>query len=412
MRLLIVNQYGLPAGRPGITRHGDLGAELARMGHHVTVLASRFNYLTRTAADDRAPVEVHDGVEFRWLDTGTYARNDRRRVRSMVDFTARASLAGMRLRPKPDVVLASSPHLLTGLAGIAIARRHRVPLLFEVRDLWPSVLVDLAALRPQSAMHRALVRLERLCYRTATRIITVPPHADRRVAELGIDPGKCIHIPNATTLEAERTSQPPPALQRLLDKARGRDLLVYAGAQGISNDLMTLIEAVAHLRLAAPNAYGRLAVIIVGDGSEHASLVDAVRRRELDTVQFHPPIPKDAIPPLLSRADFLLVSFADAPVYDYGLSPNKLFDYMAAARPVLLASRLDDTPVNEADAGRCYVPSSPQSLATELLALMNATLDQRQAMGDHARQLVEKRYTVQATAQQLDGLLRDVSNTA
>src|SRR5262245_3409292 len=75
MHLLIVNQYGLPTGTPGITRHGDLGAELARRGHEVTVIASRFNYLTRSNSGGRS-IEDHGGVRFRWLDTGSYRGND------------------------------------------------------------------------------------------------------------------------------------------------------------------------------------------------------------------------------------------------------------------------------------------------------------------------------------------------
>jgi glycosyltransferase involved in cell wall biosynthesis len=406
MRLLIVNQYGLPAGQPGITRHGDLGAALVDLGHDVTVLASRFNYLTRSDTAVPPSAERVSGVEFRWLDTGTYSGNDSRRIGSMLRFTVRATLAGLRLKKRPDVVLASSPHLLTGLAGMAIARRHRVPLVFEVRDLWPSVLVDLGALRRGSLTHRLLLLVERVCYRVAARVVTVPPHADRRVAEVGEDPAKCVHIPNATTMRpGVAAAEPPSSVRALLDDVGERHVLLYAGAQGVSNDLATLLSAIDLIRRTDRPAYDHLAVVIIGDGGEHDSLVQETARRKLDAVRFHPPVPKAAMPSVLARADTLLVSFADAPVYDYGLSPNKLFDYMAAGRPVLLASRLTDTPLHEADAGRCFVPGSPQSLSRELLALMAVPADERAAMGDRGRQLVRRRYTVAATAAQLDSLL-------
>ena len=411
MRLLIVNQYGLPAGRPGITRHGDLGAALVEMGHEVTVLASRFNYLTRAEDADAPGVERHAGVEFRWLDTGSYRGNDSRRVSSMLRFTARATLAGLRMRPRPDVVLASSPHLLVGLAGAAIARRHRVPFLFEVRDLWPSALVDLGAVRRGGLTHRLLTAIERFSYRVADRIITVPPHADRRVAELGARAAKAVHIPNATSV-ASPVTPIPDSLTGTLDRTGERCVLLYAGAQGISNGLGTLLEALDHLRHGDHATYDRLEVVLIGDGGEHDALVRRAQELELDHVSFHPPIEKSAVPAALARADLLLVSFADAPVYDYGLSPNKLFDYMAAARPVLLASRLRDTPLNEADAGRCFVPGSAESLVTELRALLGMTAAERLAMGERGRRLVEERYTIASTARQLDALLRDVTRRA
>ena len=109
-------------------------------------------------------------------------------------------------------MIASSPHLLVSLSGMAIARRFRVPFLFEVRDLWPSILVDLGAIRAGSIGHRLLETLERLSYRLADRIITVPPHADRRVAELGADATKCVHIPNATALDRSVEAPPPASL--------------------------------------------------------------------------------------------------------------------------------------------------------------------------------------------------------
>ena len=408
MHLLIVNQYGLPTGTPGITRHGDLGAELVRRGHEVTVIASRFNYLTRSSSDGRT-TEDHGGVRFRWLDTGSYRGNDRQRARSMLSFTARATAVGLRMRRRPDVVIASSPHLLVSLSGLAIARRYRVPFLFEVRDLWPSILVDLGAIRAGSLSHRALVRLERLSYRFADRIITVPPHADRRVAELGGDAAKCVHIPNATALDASADAPLPSSLTEILDRCEGRDVLLYAGAQGVSNGLGVVLDALDLMRRDDPGTYGRLAVVLIGDGGEHDALVASASGRGHEHLFFHPPIEKAAIPAALRRASFLLVSFSDAPTYDYGLSPNKLFDYMSARRPVLLASRLLDTPVDEARAGHCFVPGSAVSLAEAIRSLVEAPAEDRAAMGERGAELVGQRYTIPATADRLEALLVEVT---
>jgi glycosyltransferase involved in cell wall biosynthesis len=415
MHLLIVNQYGLPAGVPGITRHGDLGAHLVRRGHDVTVIASRFNYLTR-AADGASPTEDHDGVHFRWLDTGTYRTNDRQRIRSMVSFSWRALVAGLRLSRRPDVVLASSPHLLAGLTGLLLARRYRVPLLFEVRDLWPSALVDLGAVRRGSRAHRVLAWIERTCYRASDRVIIVPPHADRRVAEVGVDPAKCVHIPNATAFALDAVGSDtmpevplPAALEDLFHASAGRDILLYAGAQGVSNGLLLLFEAMDLLQTTDPDAYGRLAVVLIGDGGQHDELVRSAAAHGHEHVRFHPPIPKEAVPTALDRASFLLVSFADVPVYEYGLSPNKLFDYMAAARPVLLASRLADTPLDDASAGIRFEPGSAASLADGMARLVRTSPEDRRSMGERGRAHVRRYYTIEATGDRLASVLDDVT---
>jgi glycosyltransferase involved in cell wall biosynthesis len=125
-------------------------------------------------------------------------------------------------------------------------------------------------------------------------------------------------------------------------------------------------------------------------------------------MHFHGPIEKGAVPTALALASGLLVQFADAPVYEFGLSPNKLFDYMAAAKPVLLGSRLDSTPVDEATAGIRYEPGSPASLAAAIEALVALPPLERAAMGQRGRELVERKYNIQVTAAQLEAALDEV----
>ncbi|MFP5343039.1 MAG: glycosyltransferase family 4 protein [Candidatus Limnocylindria bacterium] len=411
MHLVIVNQYGLPAGASGITRHGDLGAALVRQGHDVTVIASRFNYLTRDASGSRRTSRsVHDGVRFVWLDTGSYRANDGQRIRSMLAYSLRATWTALRLDHRPDVVMGSSPHLLAGLVGALVARRFGVPYLFEVRDLWPSALVDLGAVRAGGLVHRALELVERVCYRVADRIVIVPPHAHRRVGEMGTDPGRCVHIPNASAGPTDGPVEPLPAsLEAILASFEGRQIVMYAGAQGVSNGLDLVLEAMDLLRDEEPATYASLAVVLIGDGGRHDALVAAAAARGHAHLAFHPPIAKAAIPAALARASALLVSFADAAVYAYGLSPNKLFDYLAAGRPVLLASRLPDTPVAEADAGRTYDPGSARSLAAALADLLACSPEERAAMGRRGQALVRERYSIDVTGRQLGDLLRTVA---
>jgi hypothetical protein len=410
MNLVIVNQYGLPAGASGITRHGDLGAELVRRGHDVTVIAARFNYLTRAPTSRGGPtIESHSGVRFRWLDTGTYRTNDRQRLRSMVAFTVRSIWAGLRLRPRPDVIMASSPHLLVGLSGIVLARRYRVPLVFEIRDLWPSALVDLGAIRRGGLAHRGLELLERLCYRAADRIVIVPPHADRRVREMGTDPSRCVHVPNATQIDMSSATAPvPPTLEAIFEACGSREIVMYAGAQGVSNGLEVVLDALDHLRTNDRPTYDRLAVVLIGDGGRHEELCREAARRGHPHLYFHPPIDKALVPAALARAAILLVAFADADVYRYGLSPNKLFDYLAAGRPVLLASRLDDTAVSEADAGRCFEPGSGSSLAEGITAVLELPADERVLMGLRGQELVHRRYTIAVTGARLESALTEL----
>lgn len=403
MQILILNQYALPAGSAGITRHGELGAELVRRGHDVTVIASDFDYLTRHASGvDRESRD--DGVRFIWLRTGTYVGNDRRRVRSMVRYSVAAGRAAFGVRPRPDVVIGSSPHLLAGLSAFVAARLLRRPWIFEVRDFWPSSLVDLGALREGGATHRGLVRLERTLYRAADRVVTVPPNGCVRLEELGVDTDRCVHIPNAATAVADGAK---PSATARDDHSDGEFTLMYTGAIGVANQLANLVEAATILRSNHLEHYRRVRIELIGDGQERERLAALVEERGLKHVRLRGAKPKADIPGLLLGADACLVHLAAADVFRYGLSPNKLFDYFAAGKPVLISSA-HPTIVDEADAGIRFQPGDPVALAEAIMQMMDTSADERTAMGERGRDLVRTRYSISAITDQYERLLQEV----
>ena len=250
MRILILNQYALPAGEAGITRHGDIGAELVRRGHEVTVIASDFDYFSRqrTRRGGETNATTHEGVTFIWLRTGAYVGNDRRRMSSMVRYAMSATWSGIRQRPAPDVVIGSSPQPLAPLAADGVARFRRVPWIFEARDIWPSALVDLKAITRGGRTHRVLERLERYSYRRASAVVSVPPLGSLRLEELGLDATKVTHIPNGATTLLSEPGPIPETLDRLIRDGEGRFVLVYAGAIGVPHGFETVVEAVRCLK--------------------------------------------------------------------------------------------------------------------------------------------------------------------
>jgi glycosyltransferase involved in cell wall biosynthesis len=409
MRVLILNQYALPAGEAGITRHGDIGAELVRRGHAVTVIASDFDYFTRqrTRRGGETKTTSHDGVRFIWLRTGAYVGNDRRRMSSMVRYGLLAAWAGLSQRPVPDVIIGSSPQPLAPLAADGVARLRRVPWIFEARDIWPSALVDLKAIARNGRTHRILEGLERYLYGRADAIVTVPPKGSLRLEELGIETTKCIHIPNGATTLLSEPGAMPGTLERLIQDGSGRFLLVYAGAIGIPHGFDTVVEGVRLLRETREDIYERLTVLIVGDGVAGASTRRAAEAHGLDHLHVHPAIGKPAVRSLLLRADACLMQAAASDHFKYGFSPNKLFDYFAAAKPVLISSAYP-TLVDEAKAGIRFMPGDPAALTQAIVEMMNTPEAERQAMGERGRQLVETEYSVAAITDRYEALLEEL----
>jgi glycosyltransferase involved in cell wall biosynthesis len=405
MRILIFNQYALPAGGAGITRHADLGAELVGRGHSVTIVASKLSYMSRNPQRDAG--NGVGGLRFHWVSSGSYTRNDSRRVGSMLHYMVRSTVVGLRQRPRPDVVIGSSPQLLAGVSAALVAKVLHVPFIFEVRDPWPSALIDLGALAPNGLPARALGWVERMLYRSAERIVTVMEHGDDRVAEVGEDLSKCVYIPNASRIPPE-TAPLPVSLAELMASSHGRTIL-YAGAHGVSNGLSEVVDAVASIRDQHPDIYGSLNVVLVGDGPEKEGVKARAEDLKLAHIRFHPPVPKPVAMAALVQADFALVHFAAAEFKGFGMSANKLFDAMAAGVPALVATPLRDTPVDTVQCGIRYTPGSLSALANALRAAVLMGQDQRAEMGARGRAEAERTHNIAVTGGQLEALLHSVT---
>jgi glycosyltransferase involved in cell wall biosynthesis len=403
MHVLILNQYALPPGSAGITRHADIGRGLTQRGHRVTIVAAEYDYLQR-ASTGKSGRENIGGVDFRWLACGTYVGNDRRRIKSMITYAIRATITGVRIHPRPDVVIGSSPHLLAGLAGSLIAAWHRVPFVLEVRDIWPAVLVDLGAVARGSMIHRILSAVERSLYQMAHRIVMVPPNGHLRVAEVGVSESKCVHIPNAAAAPENAAIGIDRNMTALIPLDHGDFVITYTGKHGVSDGLFNVLEAVEALRSRDPATYRRTQVLLVGDGLQRASLQREAQERGLDRVHVLGPVGKDRIPDVLGASDACLMHAAPASILRYGLSPNKLFDYFAAGKPVLISSDYP-TLVDEARAGIRFQPGDPVALANAIVAMVNTPGSERARMGQRGRRLVETEYSIETVANRYESVL-------
>jgi glycosyltransferase involved in cell wall biosynthesis len=395
-KLLWVNHFAVLPRQGGGTRHFELGRELARRGWEVTVAASDFNLHTRRYAaragerDRRAVDEVAGGVRFRWLWAPPYVRNDWRRARNWLAFSARVWRMGADARP--DVVIGSSPHLFAALAAERLARRWRVPFVLEVRDLWPESLLAVGARR--GPFYRALDRIARRLYRRAARIVVLARgSADYLAAERGVPRERLVLVPNGVDLSAFAPAERP---------ARDTLTLVYTGAHGPANGLDAVLDAAERL-----GGDGRVCFLLVGDGPSRPGLVAEARRRGLANVEFRDPVPKAEMPALLAEADAGLMVLREAPLFSFGVSPNKLFDYMGAALPVVCNVPGEVAAmVAAAGAGEQAADASGAALAEAVLRLAARPPAERAALGRAGRAWVAREHDRARLADRLDAALR------
>lgn len=399
----IVNHYALPPGGAGGTRHYSLASQLVRHGWDVEIFAASVELNTGLQRLEGATLvrrETLGDIKFNWIRTNRYHGNGVGRMVNMLVFAVLLLMPfAVRGLSRPSVVVGSSVHPFAAWAGAVLASRFEVPFVFEVRDLWPETLIDLGRIRRTSFLARALFSLEKWLYQRADRIVVLPPFSVRYIESLGIPGEKVLWLPNGVTLEGF------PYIEPLVRE--GKLKLMYFGAHGEANGLRNLLDAMAFLRDSLNETDYELELI--GDGPQKPALIDYAKRLGLESVRFSPPVPKSQIPRLAASADAFIFNLVSSPVFRFGISSNKLFDFMAAGRPILFCCDAANNPVMEARAGITVEPDTPESLARAIVALGALSFEERAEMGLAARKYVELNHSFQVLGERFDQLLRDVS---
>lgn len=333
-RVWWVNQFAVTPDRPGGTRHHEMAAALRNRGRDVVVLASDLDLGTRAytrrrdARDRRHLQEDADGVPFVWVPAGSYERNDWRRAASMLVFALHAGLHLLRHVRPGDVVIGSSPHLPGALTSWAVARLRRARSMHEVRDLWPESLV--AVLGRTNALARVLRVVADLLYRRSDAVVVLARGSGEVAVARGAEPARVHWIPNGVTVDAARAATPDD-----LSWVAGQLTFVYAGAHGPANGLDLVLDAAVLLQSSSDPIAASIRVLLIGDGVDRPRLAARVAGEGLTNVVLHEPIPKASVRTLLEASTGGLMVLKDVPLFRFGVSPNKLYDYLAADLPVI-----------------------------------------------------------------------------
>jgi glycosyltransferase involved in cell wall biosynthesis len=386
-RVLYVSQYFVSADQPGGVRHWQHTRALARAGHEVTVVTSYVQHKERTVperyAGRKMVHEVEDGLDvWRTYSTPGYGRDLRSRVASYGTFAWWSALASARVK-RPDVVVASSPSLPSAAAAAALARARGARFLLEVRDLWPDSAIAMGLVNDRRTIAAARA-LESYCYRRADRIVALTEGIRDGMIDQGVSPAKITLITNGVDLEIGAVEGAPPAPAPVPADAF---VAMYVGAHGTYSSLETVLDAADRLR-DLPQAR----IILVGGGDRKPALVEEATRRGLDNVVFIDSVPKREVPSWLARADACLLPYQDNPLFA-GALPNKAFDYLGAARPIIAAAPAGELTamVERAGCGVAVPPEDGAALAAAIRALA-ADREGARRMGESGRAYALEHY--------------------
>lgn len=404
MRVSIINQYADAPDRPVGTRHYTLARAVARRGGQVTVFAAAFDHAvgrdTRLRPLGLVTSRLFDGVRFVWVRTVPYRGNSWRRMANMASFAVMVVIADLG-RPRPDIVVGSTVHPFAALAAWVIAKRRRASFVYEIRDLWPQTLIDIGAMRPNSLGARLLYGIESFLARRADVIVTLLPGVGDYLAGRGLPSQQVRYLPNGADFSLTDGPVVPPkpgdpfhvVLERLRDlRASGVMVFAYVGSHGRVNRLDVVLRAV---RAAQDLGAKPFRLVLVGDGPEKPELIRLAAELSLDSVDFLEPVPKSRVPALLAMIDVGIVHATYTPVYRYGISFNKVFDYMAARKPIAFACAAINDPVKASGGGISVSPDDPDALGGAFAALTEMSEADRRALGEAGRRYVEQEHDMQ-----------------
>jgi glycosyltransferase involved in cell wall biosynthesis len=296
--------------------------------------------------------ETMDGVEV--VRVWTYLAPNQAVVRRSLDFLSFAVTGfAAGLRQPADVIVATSPQLLAGVAGALLAFVRRKPWLFEVRDLWPDSIVALDMMRPRNPMVRLLRFIENRLYRSAARIVTTNEGLRERLIARGVPGEKIGVVPNGVDASEFSPRARPDGLANKYGLT-GRFVVGYIGTQGLAHDLQSVVRAAEKLR--------DVSFLFVGEGAQHETLVRHVKRLSLDNFHFVRSVPPDEVPDHIACCDVLLVPMKRTQTLSDTM-PSKIFEIAAMERPIVIAAEgIAADLVRKHNAGLAIEPESIPAL--------------------------------------------------
>ncbi len=390
-KIWIMNHYATSMFFNKGGRHYWFAENLIKSGYEPTI------FCANTRHNREGIVNIYEGkysrmitenIPFVFIKTVRYSGNGRQRIKNMLVFAWNLTAIAKeyaRIYGKPDLILASSVHPLTLVAGIKIARRFGVPCICEVRDLWPESLVAYGFLKQNSVIAKILYRAEKWIYKNADSIVMTWEGGKEYICDQGwdkeIDLNKVKHINNGVSVEAfDRNSQENIITDPDLDNPDFKNI-VYAGSIRKVNNIGILLDAA---KIIQEQGHRQIRFLIYGSGDEKARLERRCRDESITNVIFKGWIEKRFVPSVLKKAYVNVLHNSSTSLDKYGQSQNKLFEYLAAGRCIVQTFSTGYSILNKYDCGICVPVQNAEEIAK---ALIKACHDENynRIMGENAR---------------------------
>ncbi len=323
--IFIFNQFAISPDMSGGTRHYDFASELIKKDYNVYIFASDFSLQElefKKLNNQLYKREIIDNINFIWVKTVKYKKNNYKRILNQIIFAINAYKVALKF-DKPDIIIGSSPQLITAFIALLLSIKYKIKLISEIRDLWPESLITL---NPKLKFHPYTIFLsilEKIIYKKSKHIIVFTPGNKEKLNNRGY--AKVSVIPNGINTNSKINENKVNEYAKFFNKEKFN--LVYTGSIGIANNLQIILKIA--------NKVENVEFLIVGNGPLKNEMEEKIKEKGIYNVKFINPIPKKHIYEFLYNADACFITLKNVKLFKYGVSPNKLFDYMYAKKPII-----------------------------------------------------------------------------
>jgi len=395
MKILYIHQYFKTPSEPGGTRSYWIAQALLNKGHDVTMITSASNFKDRVTS-----IKI-DGIDVIYIkEEYSQDMSISRRLKSFFYFMIKSTIIALNQK-NVDIVFATSTPLTVGFPALILKWFKKKPFIFEVRDLWPEVPIQMGAMKNKLVKSIA-ISFEKIIYRNAKHVIALSPGMREGVLKY-LNKEKTSMIPNMSKIDQFFPRLKNKEFAEKIGLNNNTFKVVHFGSLGLANGADTIIESAKLLK-----NDDSIEFVFIGGGSTEYQLKERCKEYELNNVLFLGRFSMKDTSEIVNICDVSIVSFSDIPIL-YTNSPNKLFDSLSAAKPIIVNSAGWTKELVENENCGFYVdPNKPQQLV-EKIRLLQQSPELVTVMGENARILAENVYDKNILCNQVVKVIEDFS---
>ncbi len=396
----IINQY---IGSPyhGMEyRHYYLAKNLIEQGYKVTLVSGSYSHLFSSPPKVTESVlkEKIDGIEYIWIKVPKYkSSKSLGRIWNMIYFAWRLHFLKDIV---PSHIIVSSPSLFPVKVGVKLAKKFHTKFLFEVRDIWPQTLEELSRVSSSHPLIRLMEHYEKFAYKKADKVISLLPKAKEHFETQGMQKDKFVYLPNGIETEGKESVSLSQEMREEIPS--DKFIVAYSGTIGIANNLDYLIDVAEILK-----ENDEIHFMLLGNGGEKKRLEKRVKSLSLKNVTFLDAVPKEAVVSFLKQIDVAFISLLPEKLFRFGVSPNKVFEYMYAKKPILWAIEAGNNLVEDARCGLSVSLNDVVALKESILKLKESGEHVLDELGQNGYNFVHTHHSYKMLAEKLIKIIEE-----